>query len=66
MTATNKLKAKLSEKGLTQREMADKLGISYQSFSYKLNNKIEFKASEIKALCKELNISDKDAYFFCE
>lgn len=66
LTATNKLKAKLSEKGLTQSEVADKLGISYQAFSYKLNNKSEFKASEIETLCKELDISDKDAYFFCD
>ena len=64
LTATNKLKAKLSEKGLTRSEIADKLGISMQSFSYKLNNKVEFKASEIKKLCKELDILDKDAYFF--
>lgn len=66
MTATNKLKAKLSEFNLTQSEIADKLGISMQSFSYKLNNKVEFKASEIKTLCSILKITDKDAYFFCD
>lgn len=66
MTATNKLKAKLSEYRLTNEKIADKLGISAQSFSYKLNNKVEFKASEINALCKILNITDKDDYFFCE
>lgn len=66
MTATNKLKAKLSEYNLTQSEIADMLKISMQSFSYKLNNKVEFKASEIKALCSILDITDKDAYFFCD
>lgn len=66
MTATNKLKAKLSEYNLTQSEIADMLKISMQSFSYKLNNKVEFKASEIKALCGILDITDKDAYFFCD
>lgn len=66
LTATNKLKAKLSENGLTQSMVADKLGISMQSFSYKLNNKVEFKASEIKTLCRILDIQDKDAYFFCD
>lgn len=66
MTDTNKLKAKLSEYCLTNEKIADMLGISTPSFSYKLNNKVEFKASEIKALCKILNITDKDAYFFCD
>lgn len=66
MTATNKLKAKLSECCLTNEKVADKLGISATSFSYKLNNKVEFKASEINELCKILNITDKDAYFFCD
>lgn len=64
MTATNKLRAKLSEMQLTQSDVADKLGISYQSFNYKLNGKTEFKASEIKKLCSILKITDKDAYFF--
>lgn len=66
MTATNKLKAKLMENNFKQSEIAEKLGISSQSFSYKLHNKIEFKASEIKLLCKLLKITDKDAYFFCD
>lgn len=64
MTATNLLKAKIREHGFTQSDVADLLKISAQSFSYKLNNKIEFKASEIEILCKKLNITDKDAYFF--
>ncbi len=64
MTATNKLRSLIVEKGLTQGDVASKLGISPQSFSYKLNNKIEFKASEIEALCTLLSISDKDSIFF--
>lgn len=64
MTDTNKLKGRLLEKGLTQSDVAAKLGISYQSFNYKLNNIREFKASEIKRLCVILDISNKDDYFF--
>ena len=64
MTNTGKLKAKLLEKGYTIQKIANEIGISYQSFSYKLNNKREFVASEIDKLCKILDISDKDAYFF--
>ena len=65
MTATNKLRALLVESGYTQSEIAEKLGISYQSFSYKINNKAEFKVSEIELLCRLLHIKDKDKYFFC-
>lgn len=65
MTATNKLKAKLSEYGFTQAEIATKLKLSYQTFNAKLNNKSEFKASEIELLCSILKIADKNEYFFC-
>ncbi len=65
MTATNLLKAKLIEMGYRQEDIADILNISSQSFSYKLNNKREFKASEIDTLCSVLKIQNKDAYFFC-
>ena len=65
LTATNLLKAKLIEMGYRQEDIADILNISSQSFSYKLNNKREFKASEIDTLCSVLKIQNKDAYFFC-
>ena len=64
LTATNLLKAKLLEMGYRQGDIAEILKISPQSFSYKLNNKIEFKASEIETLCSVLKIENKDAYFF--
>lgn len=64
MTDTNRLKAKIIESGLTQAKVAKMLGISYQSLSYKINNRVDFKATEINRLCKILNISDKDDYFF--
>ncbi|MGN0539821.1 MAG: helix-turn-helix domain-containing protein [Candidatus Fimenecus sp.] len=66
LTNTTKLKAKLLENNFTQEKIADKIDISQQTFNTKLNNKAEFKASEIKALCKLLHISDKDEYFFCD
>ena len=65
MTDSNKLREKIYEKGMTQREVAEKIGISFQSLSYKMNNKIEFRASEMEKLCKILDIKDKDSYFFC-
>lgn len=64
MTDTNKLKAKIVESGLTQAKVAKMLGISCQSLSYKINNKVDFKATEINNLCGILGILNKDDYFF--
>ncbi len=66
LTSTNRLRRKIFEAGMTQTFVAENLGISYQTFFNKLHNKSEFKASEIKQICKILNIADKDAYFFAE
>ena len=65
MTNTNELRSLMARKGLTQNDVARILGISYQTFSYKLNNKVEFRVSEIEALCNLFDITDKDMYFFC-
>lgn len=65
MTATKLLKARIIEMGYTYVTLARMLGISYQTLCYKINNKLEFKASEIEKLCDILSISDKDKYFFC-
>lgn len=64
MTNKKLLHAKLIECGYTGGKIAAELGISRQSFSCKLNNKIQFKVSEIQRLCELLNISNKDEYFF--
>ena len=64
MTNTLKLKALIMERGFTQEEVAKRLGISVQSLNYKINNKREFKASEIQALTKILDVQDVDSIFF--
>ena len=64
MTATKKLKAKMIEVGITQAELAKILGISAQAMNYKINNKSEFKVSEIEAVAGALKIRNKDEYFF--
>lgn len=64
MTATKKLKSKMVEAGITQAELAKILGISAQSMNYKINNKSEFKVSEIEAVAAALKIENKDEYFF--
>ncbi|MFQ7293377.1 MAG: helix-turn-helix domain-containing protein [Monoglobales bacterium] len=63
MTDTNALKSAIVAKGYTQNEIAAKISISPTSFNYKLNNRREFKASEISALCKILELPDASIFF---
>ena len=68
MTKTAKLKAKIIEAGLVQDVVAAQLGMSAPTFNYKLNNKVEFKASEIKKLALILNLTTEEVFdiFFAE
>lgn len=67
MTDTEALKNKIAEHGLKQGYIAKKLGLTAYGFANKLNNKTEFKSSEIKMLCEILEISslkEKESIFF--
>lgn len=61
-----KLTNKIKEKFNCDVNFAIKMGFSERTLSLKLNNKSEFKQSEILKACKLLNISNKDinSYFF--
>lgn len=60
MTNTKKLRALILERGFIQEQVAARLGITTASLNYKINNKREFKASEIHALIELLEIKDED------
>lgn len=60
MTNTLKLKAKIIENNLLQEQVAMKLGMTSATFNYKVNNKTEFKASEIKMLMGILNLTNDE------
>ena len=67
MTNTEELKKKISEQGLRQGYIAEKLGLTSYGFANKLNNKTEFKATEIQCLCELLHITslrEKEEIFF--
>lgn len=66
MTNTTMLEQYIEKSGFKKAFIADRLGISAYSFTLKVNNKSEFKAGEITALCKVLKIGarDKNAIFF--
>lgn len=62
----SKLKGRIIEKVGNNCNFAIKLGCSERTLSLKLNNKIDFKQSEILKSCKILSIPTKDIkdYFF--
>ena len=64
MTNTNLLKGRIMAKGFTVKKMAEAIGISHTSMSYKINNRREFTVSEIQKICDKLEITNKDPYFF--
>ena len=66
MTNTSLLMQYIDKSGYKMSFIAKQLGLTAYGFSLKVNNKSEFKASEMTILSKLLKISarDKDAIFF--
>lgn len=62
----NKLKGLLAERNMAARELAKVLDISENSVYAKLNGKLQFKPSEIVAICDFLEIPKQEihSYFF--
>ena len=60
MTNTNLLKQYIEKSGYKKGFIAKQLGITAYGFALKVNNKSEFKASEIDTLCRLLKIGAKD------
>lgn len=63
MTNTQELNVAIVRSGLTKKRIASLLGLSEQGFLLKLNNKSEFKASEIDALVSILGLCDNSLFF---
>ena len=56
MTGINhKLKGARVEKGLTQEDMAERIGISTYSYLMKENGKRDFTLTEMKKICETLD-----------
>ena len=60
------LRAAIARVGITNRRLAEYLGLSEQAFYNKIQGETEFKGSEIKGLAKILHLSmqDVNAIFF--
>ena len=68
MTDAEALKRLMKENGKSQAELSAELGISNQRLANKLNNREEFRASEIQKLIRIFNMNAKqtDHIFFDE
>ena len=68
MTNTALLELCIDRSGYKKSFIAQQLGITAYALALKINNKSEFKASEITILCVLLNISaeDREAIFFAK
>lgn len=62
MNRLSKFKGFCAEHNISQRELADVLGISIQSANKKVNGKIPMTLNQIKVLCEHYQIS-ADEYF---
>lgn len=69
MTNKELMEKAIKAKGLKKKFLAHKIGLSPAGFCNCLNNRAEFKASQIDTLCDLLGIVDlaeKEAIFFAD
>lgn len=68
MTNTLKLKGKIMEKGMTIQSLADEMNITSVALSSKINNKSEFRVSEINTIVAKLQLSNQEilSIFFAQ
>lgn len=67
MTNSKALRSLIESKGLKMKFVADYLGLSSYGFQLKVDNRREFKTSEVSALCELLKIyslEEKEHIFF--
>ena len=65
MVNSNKLKGLIVSKGLTQKDVAEKLSMTPKTFSLKLKKGV-FGSDEIEMMISLLDISDPVPIFFCK
>lgn len=69
MTNSEALRELIKSKGFKLKHVAEYLGLSPYGFNLKLQNKKEFKTSEVAALCELLEIEsleEKERIFFAK
>ena len=67
MINSGKIKGRMAEMGITQKDMAEYLGIAAPTVSQKVNNVRPMDLSEAEKIAEMLKIPDNEfgEYFFC-
>lgn len=67
MTDTALLREHINKSGYKLSYVAERCGLTVQGLLNKINNKSDFRANEIQAICSLLNIdcNEKEKIFFC-
>ncbi len=63
MILTNELKGIIAKQGYSQRQVANKIGITEKTFYEKMKKGV-FNSTEIEAMIRILHIEDPNAIFF--
>lgn len=58
---SNKLKAKIIEKGFSIADFSEAIGMDYSAFNRRMNNFEKFSIGEAKTIKEVLNLSDSEA-----
>lgn len=69
MTNTKLLEDMIQQRGLKKAFLAEKIGVTRQTFDAYLKNRSEFRISQVNVLCAVLGIEDpalKEAIFFAD
>ena len=68
VTDTKKLEIILLEKGKSKKDLAELLGVSLQTIYNKVNNLVDFKTQEVKAITEFLGLNQEQmvSIFFAE
>lgn len=68
MPNTRLIKARMEELGITQAELAQKIGVATPTMCQKINNIRPFSLDEAEKVAEALGIKDKDfgSYFFAQ
>lgn len=65
MILINEIKGYMARDGITQKELAEMLGISIRTLSYRFENK-NFEADEMYKMIKIFKIENPSAIFFAD
>ena len=68
MTNTALLNYAIARSGMDRQGLANTIGLSLNSVQKKINNKIEFRQSEIQKVCNALELTneEKESIFFAQ